>query len=70
MKDPLSVLNLNQPGTILERPPGPKPLPRRKRVLLRSLGYLFTTEVHVYASSIAANALLAFFPFMLLMLTI
>jgi len=39
-------------------------------VLLRSLRYLFTTEVHVYASSIAANALLAFFPFMLLMLTI
>jgi membrane protein len=43
---------------------------RRRRVLLNSLRYLFTTEVHVYASSIAANALLAFFPFMLLMLTI
>jgi membrane protein len=36
----------------------------------RSLGYLWTTEVHAYAFSIAANALLSFFPFSLLLLTI
>ncbi|HEY6290976.1 MAG TPA: YihY/virulence factor BrkB family protein [Terriglobia bacterium] len=35
-----------------------------------SLGYLWTTEVHAYAFSIAANALLAFFPFTLLLITI
>lgn len=70
MKDPLSVLNLNQPSTAPETPPSPRPRRRQNRVLLNSFQYLFTTEVHVYASSIAANALLAFFPFMLLMLTI
>jgi len=38
--------------------------------LAPSLRYLFTTEAHVYAYSIAANALLTFFPFALMMLTI
>jgi membrane protein len=69
LSEPLSVLNLNQPAPGLGHPSGLHPR-RRKRVFLHSLQYLFTTEVHVYASSIAANALLAFFPFMLLMLTI
>jgi YihY family inner membrane protein len=32
--------------------------------------YLFSPEVHVYASSIAANALLTFFPFVLIVLTV
>ena len=40
------------------------------RRLLASLSYLLTTEVHAYAFSIAANALLAFFPFTLLLLTL
>jgi membrane protein len=40
------------------------------RHLAPSLRYLFTTEAHVYAYSIAANALLTFFPFALIMLTI
>jgi len=35
-----------------------------------SLRYLWTTEVHAYAFSIAANALLSFFPFSLLLVTI
>ena len=35
-----------------------------------SLRYLWTTQVHAYAFSIAANALLAFFPFTLLLITI
>jgi membrane protein len=38
--------------------------------LAPSLRYLFTTEAHVYAYSIAANALLTFFPFALIMLTV
>ena len=36
--------------------------------LAPSLRYVFTTEAHVYAYSIAANALLTFFPFALVML--
>ena len=35
-----------------------------------SLRYLWTTEVHAYAFSIAANALLSFFPFSLLLVTV
>lgn len=34
-----------------------------------SLRYLFSTEVHAYAFSIAANAYLSFFPFVILLLT-
>ena len=39
-------------------------------LMLRSLRYLFETEVHAYAFSIAANAYLSFFPFTLIMLAI
>ena len=39
-------------------------------LLLPSLRYLSTTEVHAYAFSIAANAYLSFFPFTLLLLTL
>jgi membrane protein len=45
-------------------------LPGLGRRFLASLLYLATTEVHAYAFSIAANALLAFFPFTLLLLTL
>jgi len=38
--------------------------------LLPSLRYLFGTEVHAYAFSIAANVYLSFFPFTLLLLTV
>jgi YihY family inner membrane protein len=38
--------------------------------LLASLRYVFTVESHAYAFAIAANALLSFFPFMVLMLSL
>ncbi len=38
--------------------------------LLPSVRYLFTTEVHVYAFAIAANVLLSFVPFVVLLLTL
>jgi YihY family inner membrane protein len=41
-----------------------------ERQLTPSLRYLLTTEPHVYAFSVAANALLAFFPFTLILLGI
>ena len=43
---------------------------RARDHLLSTFRYLFSPEVHVYASSIAANTLLSFFPFTLLMLTV
>jgi membrane protein len=42
----------------------------QERQLMPSLRFLLTTEPHVYAFSIAANALLAFFPFTLILLGI
>jgi YihY family inner membrane protein len=39
-------------------------------LLLPSFRYLFETEVHAYAFSIAANAFLSFFPFSLILLAI
>lgn len=39
-------------------------------LLSRSVRYLFETEVHAYAFSIAANAYLSFFPFNLILLAI
>jgi membrane protein len=48
----------------------PSGVGRTGRRLRPSLRYLLTPEVHVYASSIAANALLSFFPFTLILLTV
>ncbi len=45
-------------------------LGRGSRYLAPSLRYLFSTEVHAYAFSIAANAYLSFFPFSLMLLTV
>ncbi len=43
---------------------------RLGKLLRSSVHYLFETEVHAYAFSIAANALLSFFPFSLILLAI
>ena len=43
---------------------------RARDHVLSTVRYLFSPEVHVYASSIAANTLLSFFPFTLIMLTV
>ena len=40
------------------------------RQLAPSLRYVFSTEAHAYSFSIAANALLSFFPFALILLTL
>lgn len=67
----MSVLGLNlnasQAGRGASLPP---PRNGAFSYLGPSLRYLFTPEVHVYAYSIAANALLSFFPFSLLLLTL
>lgn len=44
--------------------------PALRRRLLASLRYAFSTEVHTYAFAIAANVLIAFIPFYLLLLSI
>ena len=57
----------------------PRPAPRRIqvagstsyfRLLHSTVKYLLRTEVHTFAFSVAANAILSFFPFVLLLLTL
>jgi membrane protein len=43
---------------------------RRHGILYAVLKYLLHTEVHTFAFSVAANAILSFFPFMLLLMTV
>jgi YihY family inner membrane protein len=45
-------------------------LGRKRRYGLPALNYLLKTEVHTYAFSVAANAILSFFPFIVLLLTV
>jgi membrane protein len=63
---------------IVSKPPSPKTvvpsrLQRRRSYngLVRStMQYLMRTEVHTFAFSVAANALLSFFPFVVLLMTL
>ncbi|HVP51953.1 MAG TPA: YihY/virulence factor BrkB family protein, partial [Terriglobales bacterium] len=54
-------------------PPAPappaKPISFARRVV-KTAGYLMRTDVHTFAFSVAANAILSFFPFMVLLLTL
>src|SRR6202046_1613333 len=54
------------------RLPGPAERPRRPRpsVLVSTVKYLLRTEVHTFAFSVAANAILSFFPFVVLLMTL
>jgi membrane protein len=48
-----------------------RPVRRRSPgLVLSTVKYLMRTEVHTFAFSVAANAILAFFPFVVLMLTV
>jgi membrane protein len=53
---------------ILSTPPS-KP-PARYGLALATAKYLMRTDVHTFAFSVAANSILAFFPFVVLMLTL
>jgi len=67
-----------QPGLPSERIPEPRAGSRTLWVRLRyyyrltasTVGYLLRTEVHTFAFSVAANAILSFFPFVLLLMTL
>ncbi len=50
------------------RPPRPKR--RSKSLLLPTVKYLMQTDVHTFAFSVAANSILSFFPFVVLMMTL
>src|ERR1700722_5676010 len=52
--------------------PGPPERPRRPRpsVLVSTVKYLLRTDVHTFAFSVAANSILSFFPFVVLLMTL
>ena len=50
-----------QPATRPDRPPD---------LILSTVNYLMRTDVHTFAFSVAANAILSFFPFVVLMMTL
>jgi YihY family inner membrane protein len=65
------VSNLPSPVTVAEATRPVRPVPRVSSVLvLSTLKYLMRTEVHTFAFSVAANAILSFFPFVVLMMTL
>src|ERR1700683_3653275 len=60
------------PATPAEILPGPPERPRgpRPSVLVSTVRYLMRTEVHTFAFSVAANSILSFFPFVVLLMTL
>jgi membrane protein len=66
----------NQTTTIVpaaENAPAPPTRPGRVRpagVMVSTVKYLLRTEVHTFAFSVAANAILSFFPFVVLLMTL
>jgi membrane protein len=48
----------------------PRTLRRRSGLVVSTTKYLMRTEVHTFAFSVAANAILSFFPFVVLLMTL
>lgn len=59
---------LAKPGATARIPRTPRP--RRPGLVLSTFKYLMRTDVHTFAFSVAANAILSFFPFVVLMMTV
>jgi membrane protein len=47
-----------------------RPASRRPSLFISTVRYLMRTDVHTFAFSVAANAILSFFPFVVLMMTL
>ena len=62
--------NESVPANLEKLRTGVRTRTRLADVFLSSIRYLFQTEVHAYAFSIAANAYLSFFPFNLILLAV
>ena len=64
------------PAVVASAKPGPGSgdaparTPRRSGLVLATTKYVLRTEVHTFAFSVAANAILSFFPFVVLLMTL
>lgn len=67
---------LSEKSSLLTANPPAAAIPGRPRgsqystMAVSTVKYLFRTEVHTFAFSVAANAILSFFPFVLLLMTV
>jgi membrane protein len=65
---------VSSPATSAVSPPAKavrkRPAHSYSGIVLSTVRYLMRTEVHTFAFSVAANAILSFFPFMLLLMTL
>ncbi len=72
----LSLTVSNPPSPVLPKPKNAspeasrRPRARRPGLVLSTFKYLMRTDVHTFAFSVAANAILSFFPFVVLMMTV
>src|SRR5271169_5436145 len=64
---PIPALPRAESPPTLPRHPAPR---RRRGLVLSTVKYLMRTDVHTFAFSVAANAILSFFPFVVLMMTL
>src|ERR1035437_763941 len=72
MKCPVAdppISTLPKAEAIRQRPVRPAPRPSQSLVL-STVKYLMRTEVHTFAFSVAANSILSFFPFVVLLMTL
>ena len=69
MSNPSVPASLKAESPPTPRPPRPAP-GRHPGLVLSTVKYLMRTDVHTFAFSVAANAILSFFPFVVLMMTL
>jgi YihY family inner membrane protein len=63
------IPTLPKADALPQRPLRPAPL-RSRSLLLATVKYLMRTDVHTFAFSVAANSILSFFPFVVLLMTV
>ncbi|MGC1649247.1 MAG: YihY/virulence factor BrkB family protein [Candidatus Sulfotelmatobacter sp.] len=63
------IPTLPESGTVRQRTVSPAPR-RSPGLVLSTVKYLMRTEVHTFAFSVAANSILSFFPFVVLLMTL
>jgi membrane protein len=67
-KPPIPTVPVRAPGAPVRATVRPQPSSRA--LVLSTIKYLMRTDVHTFAFSVAANSILSFFPFVMLMMTL
>src|SRR3982074_3747939 len=62
------IPSVSRPAPPVSRPPRPRK--RSSGLALSTAKYLMRTDAHTFAFSVAANSILSFFPFVVLLMTL